>query len=75
MAGDLKAIIEVQAGALPGIPDPDLTRRWHSSAEEWDAVSSVEALLAGRYALAQAYARELLDPVRVRWSRTTWLLP
>jgi hypothetical protein len=49
---------EVQAGMIPGQPDPELTRRWGMTSEEWAAKNGMEVFCA-RQAQAEAWARYL----------------
>lgn len=78
MADSARVIVEVVAGLIPGQdPEPEYTRRWALTSEEWkaagDAGKQGEALaeLNGR---AQGYAGMLmLQPDRLNWVRTDWI--
>ena len=74
-----KLVIEVQAGVILGEPDPELTKRWAITSEEWEAAQGqstdeVAALLATRMGQAQGYAGLLgLQPDRLNWVRLDWV--
>lgn len=72
-----KVIVEVQAGVIPGTPEPEYTRRWAMTSDEWEAAGPKAgeelAMLNGK---AQGYAMLLmLQPDRLNWVRTEWLWP
>jgi hypothetical protein len=80
-----RVVVEVQAGVMPGEPEPHFTRSWAITTDEWeeaqarDAASDdahayyAELLLMARAAAADEYARLLRDPARFNWVRTEWL--
>ena len=83
----VKLVIEVTAGIRPGLPEPQFTRRWTLTSDEWeraqaeddellekgDAHAMHAALLLGaRAAEADEYARLLRNPQRFNWVRTEW---
>lgn len=79
MAESARVIVEVVAGIVPQSPDPEFTRRWVLTSEQWQAAadggagkqSEVLAELNGR---AQGYAALLmLQPDRLNWVRTDWI--
>lgn len=73
-----RVIIEVMAGLLPGKdPDPQYTRRYHITSEEWAAAGEGQsALLAERNGTAMGYASLLmLLPNQLNWVRVDWIWP
>lgn len=70
-----KLIIEVVAGLLPGKdPEPEFTRRWAITSQEWHESQDQSGLLAERNGQAQGYAALLmLQPDRLNWVRTDWI--
>ncbi len=72
-----KFCVEVVAGLIPGKdPDPEFTRRWWISSEEWEAAGEKGGeLLAETNGRALGYAGLLmLQPGRLNWVRTDWIL-
>jgi hypothetical protein len=44
IAGDaIKCIIEVSAGIIPGEPEPNFTRRWTITSDEWERAQAQDA--------------------------------
>jgi hypothetical protein len=73
MAESARVIIEVQAGIIPEQPEPEFTKRWVITSEEWEDGQS-DVLLSTRYGQAQGYAAMLaLHPERFNWVRVDWL--
>lgn len=77
MADSARVIVEVVAGLIPQTPDPELTRRWAITSDEWDTAgpdgtqSELLAVLNGK---AIGYAGLLmLQPDRLNWVRTDWI--
>lgn len=71
-----RVIIEVVAGLLPGRdPDPEFTRRYAITGEEWAAAGDKQStLLAERNGIALGYAGLLmLTPNRLNWVRVDWI--
>jgi hypothetical protein len=72
-----KLIIEVVAGLLPGKdPEPEFTKRWAVTSDQWYAAGTDEAkldLLADRGGKADEYAASLRNPGRFNWVRTDWV--
>jgi hypothetical protein len=85
MEASAKVIIEVQAGLIPGRPEPEFSRRWAVTSDEWDEAQNADdqadpehalhqaLLLAFRAAEADEYARLLRNPGRFNWVRTDWI--
>lgn len=77
MADSARVIVEVQAGLIPGQPDPEHTKRWALSSDQWQAVvdgGTEGPALAELNGRAQGYAALLmLQPDRLNWVRTDWI--
>ena len=68
-----RVLLSVQAGIIPGEPDPDLSRQWSISSDEWEAATDTLALLAERVGQMQGYAALLmLQPNRLNWVHVEW---
>jgi hypothetical protein len=81
---EARLVLEVTAGLIPGRPEPELSRRWGVSSDDWHEAGKAERgdlepgrqseLLAERNGQALAYANLLmLQPDRVNWVRLDWL--
>ena len=84
----VKLVIEVTAGIRPGLPEPQFTRRWTLTSDEWERAQVEDdelhkngdnehamhaaLLLGARAAEADEYARLLRNPQRFNWVRTEW---
>lgn len=70
-----KVLLEVQAGVLPGTPEPEFTRQWAITSEEWHAPDANQsAILAEANGKMQGYAALLmLQPDRLNWVKTEWI--
>lgn len=70
-----RVIIEVMAGVIPEVAEPEFTKRWAVTSEEWEkAGEDASSLLAQRNGQAQGYAMLLmLQPARFNWVRVDWL--
>lgn len=78
MSDSARVIIEVVAGLIPGRdPDPELTRRWAITSDDWygaDDDTARAVLLATRNGQALGYAQWLmLQPDRLNWVRVDWI--
>lgn len=75
MADSARVIIEVTAGVLPEHPEPEYTKRFAITSNEWEeAGERASHLLAERNGQAQGYAMLLmLQPNAVNWVRCDWL--
>jgi len=75
-AKSARCAVDVVAGVLPGTPEPEWTRTFYLTSEEWhgsDQADRVNLLLdlAGR---ATAYANYLmLAPDRFNWVKLEWI--
>ncbi len=77
MSESARVIIEVVAGVLPGTPEPEHTRRWGITSEDWMTATRAGtnretlAVLNGK---AIGYAMWLMtQPERLNWVRMEWL--
>lgn len=72
-----RCLVEVQAGIIPGTPDPIYKRTYAISSAEWekaDDSGQTARLLAETNGLAQGYAAMLmLQPDRLNWVSTMWI--
>jgi hypothetical protein len=72
----VRCAVDVVAGVLPGTPEPEFTRTFHITSDEWYAADQDNKLnllsdLAGR---ANGYAQYLmLAPDRFNWVKTEWV--
>lgn len=72
----VRMAVEVVAGLIPGKdPEPEYTKRWVLTSEQWNAEGvDQSALLAEINGRAQGYAMLLmLQPDRLNWVRTDWI--
>lgn len=69
-ASAARVLVVVEAGILPGHPEPLTTKRWTLSSREWH--DSGQGGLDKVLAEAEAYAASLRDPRALNWVRTTW---
>jgi hypothetical protein len=77
MADSTRVVVEVVAGLIPGSPEPEFSRSWSLSSDEWQAAVAAGkqgetlAVLNGR---AQGYAGWLMMlPDRLNWVRVDWI--
>ncbi len=84
-----KAAIEVTAGLVPGQPQPELTRQWWISSDEWASAEALNAqqpaqgvmpvdyvgrLMADKQGAAMAYAQLLMfQPDQYNFVTVNWL--
>jgi hypothetical protein len=76
-----RIVVEVLAGLMPGgTPDPDFTRRYVITDQEWATAKqdptgvALGVLLAETNGRAAGYAGMLmLQPDRLNWVRTDWI--
>lgn len=66
----VKLIIEVVAGVLPGQPEPEFTRKWAITSEQWE--KDRDAVIRA-YGESREYAAQLENPSRVNWVRRDWV--
>ena len=62
-----KAILEVQAGVLPGVPMDEYNKRWVLTREGWD--TDADLIITEAF----TYAWSLIDPAHVNWVRYEWV--
>lgn len=67
--------VDVVAGVLPGMPEPEFTRRWVITSEQWHAEGADQLkLLSDLAGVASAYATNLmLKPERLNWVQLVWV--
>lgn len=75
---EARILLEVVAGVLPGTPEPEFTKQWAITSNEWQAAAEKpdgqSALLAEFNGKAQGYAALLmLQPDRLNWVKTEWI--
>jgi hypothetical protein len=70
-----RVIIEDVAGFLPGRPDPEYTKRFAITSEEWNSDGADQArLLYDCNNRATGYASMLMmQPDRLNWVRLDWI--
>ncbi len=70
-----RCAVQVDAGLLPGTPDPEFTKVWAIQSEEWHAAEErQEMLLIELAGKANAYATLLMmRPDRLNWVKTEWI--
>ena len=70
-----RILLEVQAGVLPGTPEPEFTRQWAISSREWNEAGADQGvLLAEANGKMQGYAAYLMmQPDRLNWVKTEWI--
>jgi hypothetical protein len=68
----LKAAWVVTAGLIPNEPMDELTRQWSLTNVEWESPAHV-ALFNAALVGALEYARYLMDPQRLNWTRIEWI--
>ena len=71
-----RVLVEVVAGVIPEQPEPEFTRQWGITTQQWEEAAGGEqsALLADYNGRAMGYAMLLmLQPDRVNWVRTDWI--
>lgn len=70
-----RVLLEVTAGIIPNKPEPELTKQWAITSEEWNEEGADQGfILATANGRAQGYAGYLMmQPDRVNWVRTDWI--
>jgi hypothetical protein len=72
----VRVVIEVLAGVIPERPEPEHTRRWVLTSEQWHGTDDTgkAVLLAELNGRALGYAGLLmLQPRTLNWVRANWL--
>ena len=74
-AESVRCGVDVVAGVLPGTPEPEWTRQWFITSQEWNAENADQAqLLTDLAGKATAWATYcMLQPDRLNWVRVEWL--
>lgn len=77
MTVQARVLLEVVAGLIPQRPEPELTRQYAITSEEWNRAEeegTIAHLLAEANGKMQGYAGWLMmQPDRVNWVRTDWI--
>ncbi|MFN6460835.1 MAG: hypothetical protein RMZ41_003180 [Nostoc sp. DedVER02] len=63
---------EVVAGAIPALPQRELTRRFILTQSEWESEESPK-IFASRMTEAYDYARSLNSPQHLNWVNVSWI--
>jgi hypothetical protein len=67
-------VVEVVAGLVPEIPEPEFTRRWALTSRQWNDAEDKSGTLAELAGRANGYATLLMvQPDRVNWVRLDWI--
>lgn len=70
----VRVVVEVVAGLIPGRPDPQYTRRYVVTSQEWQDTDDQLGLLAELNGRATGYASLLmLKPDELNWVRVDWI--
>ena len=71
-----KALFEVHAGIIPGIPMPEYTKRWCYTSDDYGKDKTVPkdepTIFSQRLQEAHDYAMGLSNPGYVNWVRVDW---
>jgi len=75
---EARVLLEVVAGVIPNQPEPELTKQWAITSDEWQRAANDEGghgmLLSQRNGQAQGYAAWLMmQPDRCNWVRLNWI--
>jgi hypothetical protein len=72
-----KAIIEVEAGVIPGEPIESFTKRWGYTSEDYELDKKTPpdqpTIFSKRLQEAHDYAMGLSNPAYVNWVRVDWI--
>lgn len=71
-----KCAVQVDAGVLPGAPEPEYTKVWVIQSDEWHDADGMghATLLADLAGKANGWATYLmLQPQRFNWVKTEWI--
>lgn len=70
-----RCAVQVDAGLVPGRPEPEFTKVWVIQSDEWHAEgASQDDLLCDLAGKANAYATLLMmRPDRFNWVKTEWI--
>lgn len=68
----LKAYWQVTAGVIPGIPNPELSRRFNLTSSDYESEKRSEIIEAKR-AEASSYAESLQNPSVLNWVTLEWV--
>jgi hypothetical protein len=72
-----KALFEVQAGVIPGVPLAEYTKRWSYDNDEYEkdrqTPKDQPTIFSKRLEEAHDYALGLSNPAYVNWVRVDWV--
>jgi len=70
-----RCAIQVDAGVIPGQPEPEFSKVWVIQSEEWNPEDADQStLLCELIGKASTYATFLmLQPDRFNWVKTEWI--
>lgn len=72
-----KGAWEVRAGIIPGTPEPEFTRRWFYSSQDYEEdvarPQEENTTFCRLREEALEYARGLHDPRRLNWVEMSWI--
>ena len=72
-----KALIEVQAGVIPGTVMPEYTKRWDYTSDDFEkdreTPQDQPTIFSRRLQEAHDYAMGLSNPAYVNWVRVDWM--
>jgi len=74
----LRASLEVRAGVIPRTPEPELTKQFHYTEEEYEEdlaqpEEEKETTFVKKVQEAVAYSIPLMNPRRLNWVELTWI--
>jgi len=70
--GRCRCYWEVVAGVIPGTPEPEYTKRFAMTTEEYESEKSQEIFI-GSMVKALEYARSLHQPQNLNWVNLQWV--
>jgi len=72
-----KALFEVLAGVIPGVPDAQYSKQWGYTSEEYEqdrlTPQDQPTIFSKRLQEAHDYAMGLSNPAYVNWVRVDWI--
>jgi hypothetical protein len=72
-----KALFEVRAGVISGVPIAEFSKRWTYDSEEFEqdrqTAQDQPTIFSTRLQEAHDYAMGLSNPAHVNWVRVDWL--
>jgi len=69
-----RCAVQVDAGVIPGEPEPIFSKAWAIQSDEWNASTDQSTLLCELIGKASTYATFLmLQPDTFNWVKTEWI--